>query len=71
MKESFRHRLKFLRTETNLTQELLAEHLSIPRANIANWELGRTEPDINGLIMLADFFNVSVDYLICHSNTRR
>ena len=60
----FSEKLKELRTGKNLTQQQLSDLLKIQRYNISDWEQGRTEPDIKSIIMLADFFNVTTDYLL-------
>lgn len=57
-------RLKKLRTSKNLTQEECARFLSINRATLANWETGRTEPDVQMLVAIANFFAVSLDDLL-------
>ena len=61
-------RLTELRLLENLTQKQLAEHLNISQGNLCDWEKGRSEPDIQRLIQLADFFNVSLDYLMGREN---
>ena len=57
-------RLKELRNQKNITQEELANHLSIPRGTYAHYELGKREPDYNMLLRIANFFDVSTDYLL-------
>lgn len=57
-------RLKELRIEKNLTQTKLAENFGITYSNIGEWERGKSEPSIEMIIKLADFFNVSIDYLV-------
>ena len=47
-----------------MSQDEVSLQLDISRSTYANWEQGRREPDIAGLIMLAKFFMVSVDYLV-------
>lgn len=44
-------------------QQDLCEKLNIPVKNLSNYETGRTQPNIETLIKLADYFNVSLDYL--------
>lgn len=56
--------LKDLRKNRNLTQEDLAKELFTNNQSISNWETGLSEPDINTLIRLAKFFNVTTDYLL-------
>lgn len=53
-----------LRKNTGLTQNDIANHLGISRQAYANYETGKREPDINTLLSLAEFFNVSVDTLL-------
>lgn len=60
----FSDRLRALRREMDLTQEKLAEVLETTQRKISYWELGKTEPDLQSLWKLADFFQVSVDYLL-------
>lgn len=63
-------RLKKLRKEKKLTQDDMASKLGVERTTYANWETDRAEPSIEMLIMLSEFFNVSIDYLCGKSNIR-
>lgn len=45
------------------TQLQVANDLNISIKNLSNYEVERTEPDIETLIKLADYYNVSLDYL--------
>ncbi len=56
--------LKLLRESENLTQKDMAEMLNMSVTGYASYEQGKAEPDIDTLIILARFFNVSVDYLV-------
>ncbi|MGV3010654.1 helix-turn-helix domain-containing protein [Streptococcus thoraltensis] len=58
------NRLVGLRKSKQLSQEELAEKLYVSRQTISNWERGRTYPDINSLLLIATFFDVSLDNLI-------
>lgn len=60
----FSEKLKELRKKNKLTQEQLAEKLSVSRNAIAKWESGAGLPDIENMKNLALFFGVSVDYLV-------
>lgn len=60
----FNERLKQLRKERNLTQYDLVELLGFSRGQIGNYEQGTREPNLNTLLKISDFFNVSVDYLL-------
>ncbi len=56
--------LKKLRREANLTQKQLSEILDLTPAAIGLYEQGRRKPDFETLEKLADFFNVSIDFLL-------
>lgn len=56
--------LKELRKQVNLTQKQVAMHLGVVESCYANWEQGRTEPNIEMLRALAKLFNVTLDELI-------
>lgn len=57
-------RLLELRKQKDLTQQELANKLYLTQNGYASYETGRTEPNIQTLCKLADFYNVSLDYLI-------
>ena len=56
--------LKSLRKEKGLTQDQLSKLIGIAQTTYAGYETGRYEPDIETLIKIADYFKVSVDYLV-------
>lgn len=57
-------RLKTLRTEKNMGQNLLAKELDISNASISYWETGKQEPTAQAIFKLAKYFNVSADYIL-------
>lgn len=57
-------RLKQLRKERGISQVRLAMELSVSQHTISRYETGEREADYAMLIRLADFFDVSVDYLL-------
>ncbi len=65
----FPERLKQLRNLRQLSQDTLAKKLGIAQQTYGHWETGRTEPDHTTLTCIADFFNVSVDYLLGREDT--
>lgn len=67
----FKDRLVQLRKELNLTQTEFAEKIGFSRTAISAWEIGRNEPSNEDTIKIADFFGVSVDYIIGNSNIRK
>ena len=61
-------RLLELRNEKGLSQRDMAKELQISQGTYNNWENGRTQPSIEQLVALANFFSVSVDYLIGYTD---
>ena len=57
-----------LRKKNNLTQEELAEKLSVTRQTISKWELGETSPSLDDAATLASIFQVSLDTLVGKDN---
>ncbi len=57
-------RLKELREERDLTQNDVATAINTTRTNVGRWEKGENEPSANFVVRLADFFEVSTDYLL-------
>ena len=60
----FKDRLTILRKDLKLTQEELATKLGFSRTAISAWEIGRNQPPYEDVKKIANFFNVSVDYLL-------
>jgi len=60
----FAKRLVELRTQSGLSQLGLSREISIAQPTIANWERGFREPSFDTLIKLAEFFDVTTDYLL-------
>ncbi len=61
---NFSNRLKLLRKEQNITQKMLSSVLNLSANCICEWEKGRSEPNIETLTKLSDYFGVSTDYLL-------
>lgn len=57
-------RIKELMRENNLTQVKLAEKIGLKQNTISAWLLGKKEPSIRSLWLLADFFNTDIDYIV-------
>ena len=57
-------KIKDARKQCGLSQEQLAEKMSVSRSAIAKWETDKGLPDIDNLKALVGFLNVSVDYLL-------
>ena len=63
-------RLKTLRSEAKLTQKEIAEKLEVSQQFYAKWESNKSTPASKNLNKLADFFNVSTDYLLGNTDNR-
>jgi len=69
-------RIKELREERDLTMDLLVHDLNttyqieIHKSNVSRWESGQTEPSLKYARILAEYFNVSLDYLIGLTDVR-
>ena len=63
------NRLKELRKERGLTQIQFAKEIKSAQSTVANWENGVRDIDSDRLQMLADYFNVSIDYILYRTNT--
>ena len=58
--------LKQLRKQNKKSQQDVADFLGVNRGTYANYELGKREPDFDTLRRIAEYFNVSIDYLLGH-----
>lgn len=69
---SFGNRFKRLRIDRKMTQDELAEDFnkkfeySFTKATISQYENDRRIPEVSALLKFADYFNVSLDYLLCN-----
>ena len=61
-------RLREIRKNCGISQLKLAMDLNMNQNSISRYELGEREADYNTLIKIADYFNVSVDYLLERTN---
>lgn len=59
-----KERLKELRKSKNLTQKQIAEYLKISERAYQHYEHSTREPNLETLVKLADYFQVSIDYLL-------
>ena len=59
----FSDRFKQLRTERRLSQQNLADQLGFSKSSVNMYERGEREPGLESMETIADYFNVSMDYL--------
>ncbi|MDE6550499.1 MAG: helix-turn-helix domain-containing protein [Clostridia bacterium] len=57
-------RIKELMLEQDLNQVKLAQLIGVKQNTISSWLLNKKEPSITSLWLLADYFNVEIDYLV-------
>ena len=60
----FSSNIRALRENSRLTQQQLADKLSVTQRKISYWESGKIEPDLESLWRLADFLDVTIDELV-------
>lgn len=68
--EHIAQKLVYLRKKKGLSQEELADHLSVSRQAVSKWERGETLPDTDNLISIAKLFSVSLDELVGNDNVK-
>lgn len=61
-------RFKELLANSGKMQKDICKDLGISKQKMSNWKTGYTEPNLDDIILLADYFKVSVDYLIGYEN---
>ena len=66
-----RNNLRKLRKEHNLTQVALQMQTGIEQALLSKFENGERTPPTETLLLLADFYDVSLDYLLCRTENPR
>lgn len=64
------HRIRDLREDADLTQTELSRHLNISQRAYSHYENGTRDIPTGILIAIADFYNVSIDYLLERTNTK-
>lgn len=65
----FRIKLKELREKKGLSQYKFADLMGFAQSTIGSWESGAREPNFETMQKIADYFNVSVDYLLGRTDT--
>ena len=63
--------MKRLREERGISMKAAATALDLPYTTYVNYEKGNREPNLETLIKIADFYNTSIDYLLCKPNAIR
>ena len=64
------NRIRELRQEKQLTQTQFAKLCQVSQTTLSGWETGSFEPGIDMITFIADYFGVSIDYLLCRTDNR-
>lgn len=67
----YEHKIRDLREDRDLTQKELARLLKIHQTTYSDYELGRLNVPVSVLHQLADFYGVSVDYLLGRTGEKK
>ncbi|MCI6362053.1 helix-turn-helix domain-containing protein [Intestinimonas butyriciproducens] len=70
-KEIFAQRIKKARNDTGFTQKEIERETGIRQSDITKYENGKLEPNIEKLGILADFYEVSIDWLLGTKGTKK
>lgn len=65
------NRLTTLRSRHDITQQELADKIGVSRGTVGMYEIGKREPDADTLGKIADYFNVSTDYLLGRTDQKK
>lgn len=66
----YNERIRAIREDSSLTQQKIAELLHIGQRTYADYESGKTRIPVDSLLILAEFYNVSMDYITGASNVK-
>ncbi|WP_338400573.1 helix-turn-helix transcriptional regulator [Enterococcus hirae] len=70
MMTTFSENLKKLRSESDISQLVLAKEIGTTTRQIQRYESGENEPKLSQAVLLADYFDVSLDYLVGRTNEK-
>ena len=66
----YKNRLSDLREDRDLSQKTVADHLRVHQTTYSDYELGRLNIPVAALHLLADYYGVSIDYLLGRTKTK-
>ena len=69
-KETFKQRIRAVRKELGLTQNIVSAETGINQSKLSKYESGELEPNIEQLGTLAEYYNISIDYLLGNTPTK-
>ena len=68
---TFGEKLQSLRQKAGLSQDALAEKLHVSRQAVSRWERDETMPETEKVVLIADLFGVTTDYLLRKETTKK
>jgi len=57
-------RIQYLRKSKGISQEELADKVGVSRQAVSKWESEQSTPDLEKIIIMSDYFNVTTDYIL-------
>lgn len=66
--ETFATRLQRMREQRRISRRIMSELCGLSPSMISKYERGEKQPKLESLIILADFFECSIDYLVCETD---
>ncbi len=66
-----KNRIRELRKQKDLTMKQLGEIIGVAESTISQYETGKRQPDNETLLQLGEFFDVTLEYLLCAENEKR
>ena len=67
----FNNKLYELRKQKGLSQEELANRLNVSRQTVSKWEVGESSPDMEKLVAISEFFDISLDELVLDKSLKK
>lgn len=68
---TFGEKLQNLRQKAGMSQDALAEQLNVSRQAVSRWERDETMPETEKVVLIADLFGVSTDYLLRRAEEKK
>ena len=68
---TFGEKLQSLRQKAGMSQDMLAEQLNVSRQAVSRWERDETMPETEKVVLIADLFGVSTDYLLRRTEEKK
>ena len=65
------NRIAELRKQHNLSQSKFSKIFNVAQNTISQWEQGKRDIDLSTLVRIAEYFDVTIDYLLCRSDSTR